>query len=44
MGKKQFIVIIALLLVAVVGFLAMDRGEKMDAQERAEAFDKKFAK
>jgi hypothetical protein len=42
--RKVSIGIIVVLLVAVVGYLGMDRQEKNVANERNKAFDQKFAK
>ncbi|GAB2856013.1 hypothetical protein GCM10027277_25760 [Pseudoduganella ginsengisoli] len=44
MGKKPLIVIVIILLAAVVGFLAADRQDKMNARDRDKAFDARFAK
>jgi hypothetical protein len=44
MGKKPLIIVIIILLAAVVGFLAVDRQDKISSQERDKAFDKQFAK
>jgi F0F1-type ATP synthase assembly protein I len=42
--RKPLVIIVIVLLVAVVGFLAIDRSDKMVGQERDKAFDKNFAK
>jgi hypothetical protein len=44
MGKKPLIVIVIILLAAVVGFLAAERQDKMNARDRDKAFDARFAK
>lgn len=43
-GKKPLIIVVIVLLAAVVGFLAMDRQDKVVSQERDKAFDAQFAK
>ncbi|MFC0134550.1 hypothetical protein [Massilia eurypsychrophila] len=42
--RKVSIGVIVVLLVAIVGYLAMDRQEKDVANERNKAFDTQFAK
>lgn len=42
--RKVSIGVIVVLLVAVVGYLAMDRQEKDVANERNKTFDTQFAK
>ncbi|WP_282445588.1 hypothetical protein [Massilia antarctica] len=44
MGKKPLIIVVIVLLVAVVGFLAMDRQGKAASQARDKMFDSQFAK
>jgi hypothetical protein len=42
--RKILVAVIAILLAAVVGYLALDRHDKNASAERARAFDEKFAK
>lgn len=42
--QKKLLVIVVVLLAVVVGYLALDRQEKNAQQERAKAFNQKFAK
>ncbi|WUR13902.1 hypothetical protein E7V67_001990 [[Empedobacter] haloabium] len=42
--RRASLIVIIVLLVAVVGYLAMDRQDKEVAQQRDKAFDAKFAK
>ncbi|WP_402721313.1 hypothetical protein [Janthinobacterium rivuli] len=42
--RKIYIGLIVVLLVAIVGYLALDHRDKQIASERDQAFDQKFAK
>lgn len=44
MERKPLIIVVIVLLVAVVGYLAMDRQDKATSQARQKAFDSQFAK
>ena len=42
--RMIYVGLIVVLLVAIVGYLALDRRAKQVASERDQAFDQKFAK
>lgn len=42
--RKVSLAVIVLLLLAVVGYLAIDRSDELAARDRAKAFDAKYAK
>lgn len=42
--RMIYVGLIVVLLVAIVGYLALDRRDKQVASERDQAFDQKFAK
>lgn len=44
MRKMPAIIVVVILLVAVGGYLALDRNEKNAALEHEKSFDAKFAK
>ncbi|WP_432378253.1 hypothetical protein [Duganella sp. P38] len=44
MRKTPVLFVIVALLAAVVGYLALDRSEKSELQEKQKAFDASFAK
>lgn len=44
MKKNSLIIVVIILLAAAVGFLAMDRRDKVVSEERNKSFDEKFAK
>lgn len=42
--RKVSLAVIVLLLIAVVGYLAIDRSDELAERERAKAFDANYAK